>query len=132
MKKTALSTLFLLAAMSSPLAQARGPIVGFDVLGLSNGDTNFYYQDRVFSNSAFRIGGASTNGGSLSVDLGFRFYFDRYANSPYLQGDMLFGSGTTTRVQLGMDIPMGNLVVDPNIWAGEGTNGVGLNIGLRL
>lgn len=132
MKKIALSALVLLSLLSGQVAQAQGPIIGFDVLGLTNNETNFYYQNRAFSNSAFRIGGASTNGGTLNVDLGFRFYFERYANSPYLQGDLLFGSGTTTRVQLGMDIPMGNIIIDPNIWAGEGTNGVGLNIGLRL
>lgn len=131
MKKIIASGVFVCASVFGQVAMAQDPIVGFDVLGLGNGQSNFYYQDRAFNNSAFRIGAASS-GGSMSLDLGFRFYFADYANGPYVQGDMLLGSGNGTRMQIGVDLPMGNLVLDPHFWSGSGNSGAGLNLGFRF
>lgn len=133
MKKYLIAAVISVSLMAAPPVMAQqGPIVGFDVLGLSNGNPNFYYQDRMFSNSAFRIGAATNAGGNMVLDLGFRFYFDRYAASPYVQGDIRFGGTMTTYLQAGIDFPAGNLVLDPHVWAGNGNSGVGLNLGFHL
>lgn len=132
MKKYFAIALLAVSTVLSPQAMARqGTIVGFDVLGLNNGTTNFYYQAPVFNNSAYRFS-AMSNSGNINLGLGFRFYIDRYAASPYLQGDLLFGNTSETRMQVGLDMPMGNIVIDPHLWAGSGNSGVGLNLGLRL
>lgn len=111
-------------------AIARDVLVGTDLLATIDGEPNLFYQDRLFNNSAYRISGSSTAAG-LTTGLGFRFYIDRYANGAYLQADArLNGSSVETGGRLGIDIKMGNIIVDPYI---STTNrSYGISIGFNL
>lgn len=118
------------------IANARDVIIGTDVVALGDNEANMFYQGRAFNHSAYRISGSSstdttTNKNTLTAGLGFRFYFDRYADSPYIEGDILFANNTNeTGAKVGVDLRLGNIIIDPYI--STLTRSYGVNIGLRL
>jgi len=116
--------------LASGAASARDVIIGTDVSAMSDNVANMFYQSRAFNHSAFRFSGASANS-NLSLGLGFRFYFERYADSPYIQGEIDFANSTTTSgAKVGIDLKLGNLIIDPYI--STFNRSYGLNIGLHL
>lgn len=129
MKTRVLSVLAAMMLLLSGAAEARSVIIGTDIAALSDNIPNMFYQSRAFSHSALRISGASEPGG-LTGGLGFRFYFDRYANSPYIQGEVLFGNTNDSGAKLGVDLGLGNLIIDP--YLSTLNRSFGINIGLRL
>lgn len=120
----------LIAVLLSTQGQARDVLFGTDLLASMDDVPNLFYQGRLFNNSAYRLSGATTAAG-LSAGLGFRFYLDRYTDGAYLQADLsLHDSNFETGGRLGVDIKMGNIIIDPYI--SSATRGYGLSIGLKL
>jgi len=120
----------LLSVLFTAPTYARDVLFGTDLLATIDNSPNLFYQDRLFNNSAYRISGSSTTAG-LTTGLGFRFYLDRYANGAYLQGDVnLNGSTVETGGRLGIDIRMGNIIIDPYI--SSANRSYGLSIGFNL
>lgn len=129
MKKLSL-VVGLLSVMLSTQGMARDVLFGTDLIGTLDGSPNLFYQDRIFKNSAYRLSGTSTAAG-LSTGLAFRFYIDRYANGAYLQADAhLNGSNVETGGRLGIDIKMGNIIIDP--YVSSANRSYGVSIGFRL
>ena len=129
MKKLSLVIGLMTALLSTP-SLARDVLFGTDLLATMDGSANLFYQDRLFKNSAYRLSGTSTATG-LSTGLGFRFYLHRYADGAYLQADAnLNGSDVQTGGRLGIDIKMGNIVIDPYI--SSANRSFGINIGFDL
>ncbi|MDH5360615.1 MAG: hypothetical protein OEX03_08635 [Gammaproteobacteria bacterium] len=120
----------LLSILFTVPTYARDVLFGTDLLATIDNTPNLFYQDRLFNNSAYRISGSSTAAG-LTTGLGFRFYLDRYTNGAYLQGDInLNGSTVETGGRLGIDIKMGNIIIDPYI--SSASRSYGLSIGFKL
>ena len=120
----------LLSLMLATPALARDVIIGTDLIGTLDDSPNLFYQDRLFNHSAYRLSGTSTAAG-LSTGLGFRFYLDRYADGAYLQADAhLDDNGVQTGGRLGIDIKMGNIIIDPYI--SSASRSYGVSIGFRL
>ncbi|MBD3670152.1 MAG: hypothetical protein HUJ29_05200 [Gammaproteobacteria bacterium] len=130
MKKLLVMGLLVSGLAFAHAAQARSVIVGTDLVAMADNQPNLFYQSRAFSNSAYRLSGVSAAGG-LSAGLAFRFYIERYADSPYIQAEIQFGNTTETGAKVGIDLPVGNIIFDPYISTFSSTT-FGLNLGLRL
>jgi hypothetical protein len=129
MKRMVLSLAAAAMLMAGGAASARDVIIGTDVVALTDNVPNMFYQGRAFKNSAFRVSGSSA-ASNLTAGLAFRFYFERYADSPYVQGDILFGNTTETGAKVGIDLRVGNIIFDP--YLSTLSRSFGVNIGLRL
>jgi len=130
MKKYGLALAAALTLLASGAASARDVIIGTDVAAMTDNEPNVFYQGRAYNHSAFRISGATVNN-EIGLGLGFRFYFDRYADSPYIQGEVDFSNNTTTSgAKVGIDLKMGNIIIDP--YVSTFSRSFGLNVGLRL
>ena len=131
MKKLSIAAGLIGVILSAPTL-ARDVLFGTDLTAIIDSQPNLFYQDRLFNNSAYRISGTSTASG-LTTGLGFRFYIDRYTNGAYLQADALLngsGAGVQTGGRLGIDIKMGNIILDPYISSTD--RSYGLSIGFKL
>lgn len=130
MNKFGLGMAATLMLLASGIASARDVIIGTDVAAITDNEPNVFYQGRAYNHSAFRISGSSVNN-NIGLGLGFRFYFDRYADSPYIQGEVDFSNSTTTTgAKVGIDLKMGNVIIDP--YVSTFSRSFGLNVGLRL
>jgi hypothetical protein len=131
MNKLGLGLAAAAVLLVSGAASARDVIIGTDVVAMSDNEANLFYQGRAFNHSAFRVSGASVNN-NIGMGLGFRFYFDRYADSPYIQGEIDFANDVTeTGAKVGIDLRVGNIIFDPYI-STFNNRSYGFNIGLRL
>jgi hypothetical protein len=129
MKRLGLGLAAALMVVASGAASARDVIIGTDVVAMTDNEPNLFYQGRAFKNSAFRVSGVSANN-NLTAGLAFRFYIERYADSPYIQGDILFGDTTETGAKVGIDLRVGNIIFDP--YLSTLSRSFGFNVGLRL
>jgi hypothetical protein len=131
MKRLVLGMAAAAMLLASGAASARDVIIGTDVVATSDNEANLFYQGRAFNHSAFRISGSSVNN-NIGMGLGFRFYFERYADSPYIQAEIDFANNNSeTGAKVGIDLRLGNIIIDP--YFSTFTNrSFGLNVGLRL
>ncbi|MDH5183915.1 MAG: hypothetical protein OEX12_08510 [Gammaproteobacteria bacterium] len=108
-------------------------IVGVDAYGLGSGSTSVYYQMPLAKDRAVRM--SLISGADTAIYGFYKMYLSplRENMRPFVEGGAGFNSaGFAAAVDVGFEIPVSVVMVDPYIGFVAGSGGTGYGIGLNI
>ncbi|MBD3670153.1 MAG: hypothetical protein HUJ29_05205 [Gammaproteobacteria bacterium] len=109
-------------------------LAGFDAYGLASGVGNIYYQLPLSRDEALRISIYNVNQ-SIAYYGFYKLYYPitRDGMTPYAEGGVGYAAdGVAVAANVGIEIPVSIVIVDPYIGLVTGNGGTGYGIGLNI
>jgi hypothetical protein len=118
--------------MSAFLPIAKADMLTTDILGLSDGVTNFSYQKQLGANSGLKLGMIIVSGG-YAYDIAYKYSMPEFGNGLYFQGGAYIGNGSLPYVGVGYDAPVGdNMVIGYFYNTSSDVSGIGVEFGIKF
>ena len=132
MKKVLFSVAAALALLTSnAFAQ---DVVGTDVYGLSSGATNVYYQMPFGEQRALKFSVYSSDSGFAAYGF-YKMYLSSVRDNmtPYMEAGAGYASDTfAAAANVGIEVPVSMVIVDPYVGYVVGGNGSAFGVGLNV